>query len=33
MSTFTMVLHKVDDMYVAEYPELGMFSQRLLLKR
>jgi predicted RNase H-like HicB family nuclease len=27
MSTFTAVLHKEDDMYVAECPEVGTFSQ------
>ena len=27
MSTFTAVLHKEDDLYVAECPEVGTFSQ------
>ena len=27
MSTFTAVLHKEDDMYVAECPEVGTVSQ------
>jgi len=27
MSTFTAVLHKEDDMYVAECPEAGTVSQ------
>jgi predicted RNase H-like HicB family nuclease len=27
MPTFTAVLHKEDDVYVAECPELGMVSQ------
>jgi predicted RNase H-like HicB family nuclease len=27
MSTFTAVLHKEDDMYVAECPVAGTFSQ------
>ena len=27
VSTFTAVLHKEDDLYVAECPEVGTFSQ------
>lgn len=27
METFTAVLHKEEDMYVAECPEIGTFSQ------
>lgn len=27
MSTFTSILHKEEDMYVAECPEVGTFSQ------
>ena len=27
MSTFTAVLHKEDDLYVAECPEVGTFTQ------
>ena len=27
MSTFSAVLHKEDDMYVAECPEVGTYSQ------
>lgn len=27
MRTFTAVLHKEDDLYVAECPEVGTFSQ------
>ncbi|MBI2667881.1 type II toxin-antitoxin system HicB family antitoxin [Candidatus Woesearchaeota archaeon] len=27
METFTAVLHKEEDMYVAECPEVGTFSQ------
>ena len=27
MSTFTAILHKEDDMYVAECPEVGTVSQ------
>ncbi len=32
MTTFILVLHKEDDLYVAEYPEVGTISQGTMIE-